>query len=44
MLAVGDAIPSATVWSGPNEAVDVRDLPREGPILLVFYLFDWSST
>jgi peroxiredoxin len=44
VLAVGDAIPSATVWRGPNEAVDLRELVREGPVLLVFYLFDWSST
>jgi hypothetical protein len=44
VLAVGETIPSARVWAGPREPVDLRELVREGPILLLFYLFDWSST
>ena len=44
MLAVGDRIPDATVWLAPRETVRLEDLVHEGPILLVFYLFDWSST
>jgi peroxiredoxin len=44
MLEVGDRIPEATVWAAPREPVTIDELVREGPILLVFYLFDWSST
>lgn len=42
MLAVGEAVPDATVWIAPRETVNLRDL--EGPYLLIFYYFDWSST
>jgi peroxiredoxin len=44
MLAVGDPIPQVEVWLGPQQRMSLRDIAREGPILLVFYLFDWSST
>jgi hypothetical protein len=44
MLAVGEGIPDAQIWIGPRERVSVRDLAREKPLLLVFYLFDFSST
>jgi peroxiredoxin len=44
MLEVGDSIPDATVFAGPREPVRLRDLAAERPFLLVFYLFDWSST
>jgi peroxiredoxin len=44
MLSVGDRIPDVTVQSAPGEAVRLRDLVADGPILLLFYLFDWSST
>ncbi len=45
MLAVGDRIPlEATVWLGPRERVTFAEVVAEGPILLVFYLFDWSGT
>ena len=44
MLAPGDRIPDATVWTAPRERVHLRDLVADGPALLVFYLFDWSST
>ena len=44
MLAVGDRIPEATVWAAPRETLRLDELPEDGPILLVFYLFDWSST
>jgi hypothetical protein len=44
VLAVGDRIPKATVWLGPQERTSVSDLTAGGPILLLFYLFDWSST
>jgi peroxiredoxin len=44
MLAAGDRIPDAQVWLAPREQVRLRELAAEGPILLLFYLFDWSST
>ena len=44
MLSVGATIPDVTVQSAPGEDVRLRDLTRAGPILLLFYLFDWSST
>ena len=44
MLQSGDTIPDATVWAGPREPVSLRALAAERPFLLVFYLFDWSST
>ena len=44
MLGVGDRIPDATVWLAPREPVRLRDLAEEGPVLLLFYLFDFSST
>ncbi len=44
MLAVGDRIPDVTVWSGTREAVSIPELMREGPIMLLFYLYDFSAT
>ncbi|MFN2471372.1 MAG: hypothetical protein ABR583_10410 [Gaiellaceae bacterium] len=44
MLEVGERIPDAQVWMGPRAPVDLRTLAHEQPLLLVFYLFDWSST
>ena len=44
MLAVGDQIPEVRVWMGPQEPVGLRELAAERPLLLLFYLFDWSST
>ncbi|MGZ8716354.1 MAG: hypothetical protein ACXWYO_04510 [Gaiellaceae bacterium] len=44
MLTVGDRIPEARVWTTPQESATVAQLVAEGPILLLFYLFDWSST
>ena len=44
MLGVGDRIPEATVFLGPNEPLTMLELVEDGPKLLVFYLFDWSST
>jgi peroxiredoxin len=42
--AVGDQVPDVTVWMGPQEQVSLRELATEKPLLLLFYLFDWSST
>jgi hypothetical protein len=44
VLKPGDRIPAATVFLGPNEPVTFSELLEDGPKLLVFYLFDWSST
>jgi peroxiredoxin len=44
MLNVGERVPHATVWTAPNETVSLDELAAEGPFLLFFYLFDWSST
>jgi hypothetical protein len=40
----GDPVPNPTVFLGPHEPLDVHELVEDGPKLLVFYLFDWSST
>jgi peroxiredoxin len=44
MLQVGDPIPDANVWTTPRERASLRALAAEKPLLLLFYLFDWSST
>ena len=44
MLEAGDRVPEATVWLAPREPVSIRFLAADVPILLLFYLFDWSST
>jgi peroxiredoxin len=44
VLAPGDRIPDAQVWLAPRESISLRDLVEEGPVLLLFYLFDWSGT
>ncbi len=44
MLNPGDRVPEATVYLGPNEPLTMLELVDDGPKLLVFYLFDWSST
>jgi hypothetical protein len=44
MLTVGDRVPEALVWTTPQESATLEQLVVEGPILLIFYLFDWSST
>jgi hypothetical protein len=44
MLAAGDRVPEASVWTAPNERRSIDELLRDGRALFVFYLFDWSST
>jgi peroxiredoxin len=44
MLNVGDSIPEARVWTTPQESATLHEIVAEGPLLLLFYLFDWSST
>jgi len=44
VLEAGDTVPAARVATSPSEQATLAELVAEGPILLVFYLFDWSST
>jgi len=44
MLDVGQQFADARVWMGPRERVSLRELAAEKPLLLLFYLFDWSAT
>lgn len=44
MLKTGDRIPEATVWLGPRQPMSLAEIVEDGPVLLLFYLFDWSST
>jgi hypothetical protein len=44
VLTAGERIPDADVWLEPRERVSLRALAEEGPVLFLFYLFDWSST
>jgi hypothetical protein len=44
MLGIGDRIPEALVWTTPQQSATLEQLVADGPILLLFYLFDWSST
>jgi peroxiredoxin len=44
MLAVGDRVPNATVWLSSREQARLPEIAEDGPILLFFYLFDWSAT
>jgi hypothetical protein len=45
VLQAGESAPrDAVVWTTPRERASVAELVADGPVLLVFYLFDWSST
>jgi hypothetical protein len=45
MLAVGDRVPlEATVWLAPAERHTFGEIVADGPILLLFYIFDWTAT
>lgn len=44
MIAVGEQAPDARIWLTPNEAAQLSELGGRGPYLLLFYVFDWSST
>ena len=45
MLEPGSTIPEARVWTEPRaEPVQLHEaLAGEGPALLCFYVFDWST-
>jgi peroxiredoxin len=44
VLQAGDKIPDVRTWVSTQETRTLHELAREGPLLLLFYLFDWSST
>jgi peroxiredoxin len=44
VLEVGDRVPDATVWLSSREQARLSEIAEDGPILLFFYLFDFSST
>ena len=44
MLEAGDHVSPATVFTAPHESTTLEELSEARPILLLFYLFDWSST
>jgi len=44
VLAAGDPVPEAVLFSAPGESVLLRSLADEGGVLFLFYLFDWSGT
>ena len=43
-IAAGDRVPDARVWTTPNESATIAESAAQGSLLLLFYLFDWSST
>jgi hypothetical protein len=44
MLGAGDRIPDVSVWTAPHDRRPLLDVFAGSRALLVFYLFDWSST
>ena len=45
MLGTGERAPlEAMVWTTPRERATIGDLLDDRPVLLLFYLFDWSTT
>jgi len=44
MIEVGEQAPSARVWLTPRDDAELGELSEGSPYLLLFYLFDWSST
>ena len=44
MIANGEPVPAACVWLTPRDVVELHELAEGTPYVLLFYLFDWSST
>jgi hypothetical protein len=44
MLGAGDRVPHASVWTAPNQRLQLAEVFADGRVLFLFYLFDWSST
>lgn len=44
MLEAGAQIPDVTVHGEDGGPIELRRLVVDGPVLLAFYLFDWTGT
>jgi len=44
VIAAGEQAPEARVWLTPRDEVELTEVAEGEPYLLLFYLFDWSST
>jgi hypothetical protein len=44
MIKTGEPAPEARIWLTPRDEAQLTDLSEGAPCLLLFYLFDWSST
>jgi hypothetical protein len=44
VISVGERSPDARVWITPNDDMRLSEIAEGAPYLLLFYLFDWSST
>lgn len=43
-MNVGDSVPQATVIDQDLRPVEIAALCAGGPVLLSFYLYDWTGT
>jgi hypothetical protein len=44
VIAPGERLPNVEVWLRTDERVRTGELPGPTGVLVLFYLFDWSST
>jgi len=44
VLQPGDRVPDVTVFDNDVRAVRLAEFAAEGPLLLAFYLYDWTGT
>ncbi|MCC6222216.1 MAG: hypothetical protein IT201_01850 [Thermoleophilia bacterium] len=46
MIRAGERIPSARVWAPATDGAEttLAELAAAGPLLLLFYLYDWTGT
>jgi len=44
VIAIGEPVPDVRVWASDRTPVRLRELAAGSAYLLLFYLFDWSST
>jgi hypothetical protein len=48
VIGPGERVPQATVWIDPDDdgegGLALDALAADGPFLLLFYLYDWTST
>jgi hypothetical protein len=44
VLSAGERVADASVWTAPHQQKELSELLADGRALILFYLFDWSST